>query len=142
MNKHRVFKQHTQLQGNRVLDMDDNVYKYRRMVIDSIYRVNNLLKSKGLKRLPRQEVRILSDTGRCGGMANLGGNIVTVPMNTIRRGQDYVYRIVLHELVHSVYGYVHPETDCPLMDANTLTIQDTSLDTLETVFLTYAVSRM
>lgn len=98
--------------GHHEMKMDDSVYQLRRQVIRIIYKVNDLLADHGLDALPRIQVRIVD--GGCGtaGFARMGRNAVWIPKETI--GKDYLYRVVLHELLHAVLATEH-DLNCKLM---------------------------
>lgn len=66
--------------------------------------------------LPRIEVRIV-DGGKdeiCG-YAYLSSNVVHINKKYAKKGDNFLYHLVLHEVVHAVTGFRHDE-DCYLMN--------------------------
>ncbi len=93
--------------GGRLLDMNGNTYAMRKEVMSVIYQVLR----KGYN-IPRVEVRVVSTNTDAAAYAYLGMNIVH--MNERYTGHKLFVQIVLHELVHAVFG-VGEVVGCPLM---------------------------
>lgn len=90
--------------------MNDEVYKQRRQVINVIYD----LKNHGIN-IPRIDVRIGEDKKHYVlGKGRLNDNIIWITPKALNRGENYLYHTVLHELVHTIFGYGHNAT-CHLM---------------------------
>ena len=92
--------------------MNDEVYKQRRQVINVIYD----LKNHGIN-IPRIDVRIGEDKKESVlGKGRLNDNIIWITPKALNKGENYLYHTVLHELVHTIFGYGHSRT-CHLMKA-------------------------
>lgn len=94
--------------------MDKDVYALRKQVMNLIYEVKNLVPN-----LPRIDVRIGEATAKhfgTLGVARLNQNIIWITKDAINKGTDFLRMTVLHELVHTVYGFGHDE-ECPLMES-------------------------
>ena len=93
--------------------MDKDVYALRRQVINILYDVKKMIPN-----FPRIDVRIGKD--KCGdgtlGTGRPNQNIIWITKDCINRGTDFLMNTVLHELVHTVYGFGHDER-CPLMES-------------------------
>lgn len=89
-------------------DMNADVYKLRRRVMEYIYRAKNLLGGQ----MPRITVRIV-DLGpeaviaRVLGLARRGENIIWIPEKTVNMNDLALHFIVFHELVHVIYNVGH-----------------------------------
>ena len=92
--------------------MDNEVYQLRKKVINIIYEVKNL----GLN-IPRVDVRI-GEHKKCNvlGLARLKDNIIWITKSAISKGDEHLRHIVLHELLHTIYGCEH-DSKCTLMNA-------------------------
>lgn len=97
------------------LKMNDETYKYRRLVMDVIYEAKAKLKEMGVD-LPRIEVRIAERDRKALGWAYLGEKIIYIPLQmfTVPRLKPYLRGVVLHEIVHATRGFKHDD-NCPLM---------------------------
>ena len=98
-------------------EMNNEVYKLRRKVINLIYEVKNKVEN-----FPRVEVRI--GESRCDktlGIASRGKRQVWITKEAIDMGDDALRNIVYHELVHAVFGFGHND-NCPLMQPSLKTI--------------------
>ena len=96
--------------GFKLTERSDERYQLRKRVMGMIY------KAKKLVELPRIEVRVV-DGGKdevCG-YAYLNSNIVHINKDYVNKSDEFLYHLVLHELVHSVTGFRHDE-DCYLMN--------------------------
>lgn len=85
--------------------MNNDVYKLRRQVINIIYRVKRLVPD-----LPRIEVRVCEDHEKYAGVAIMGKRQIFISESFVAS-----VPVVLHEILHAVYGQEHVE-GCPLMD--------------------------
>lgn len=96
--------------------MNSDVYKLRKQVIDLIYEV------KQSYDIPRIDVRI-GESKSCStlGIARLNDNIIWISEYTINKGIDFLRNVVYHELLHTIYGIGHNEK-CPLMQSRLDTI--------------------
>lgn len=90
------------------LQMDDEVYKLRRRVMDYIY------EAKEVCNLPRITVRVVKNCGEVKGVARMRDNIIWIPEGAISEDEYDLRHIVYHELLHAVYGVGHVDT-CELM---------------------------
>ncbi len=108
--------------------MDDSVYELRSKVMKVIYEA----KSRGFN-LPRVEVRIVSGGDACG-YAYLGKNIVH--MNEAYVNNPMLTQIVLHEIVHAVFG-VGETVGCRLMHCSKFWENKPSVDDAWQIFETY-----
>ena len=92
--------------------MSSEVYFYRCKVMNVIYD----LKHHGIF-IPRIDVRIGEDKNKSVlGKGRLNDNIIWITTKAINKGENYLYHTVLHELVHTVFGYGHTRT-CHLMSS-------------------------
>lgn len=105
--------------------MNNTVYQLKRDVINIIYDLKRLID------LPRITVRITDSSRDCLGLARLNDNIIWIPENTFNT--KYLYQVVLHEILHAVYGIEHDES-CLLMCPVVKTISNSKA--LE-IFLNY-----
>lgn len=102
---------------------NSETYKLRRRVIEVIYKANATLVESGLDRLPRLEVRIVTEgDGSFAGYAYVGNKILHIAENTTKwkRSEADFEHVILHEIVHAI-GYFHLE-GCPLMHEDWLEI--------------------
>ena len=94
--------------------MDKDVYALRRQVINILYEVKKVIPT-----FPRIDVRI--GKVKCGdgtlGVGKANQNIIWITKDCINRGTDFLRNTVLHELVHTVYGFGH-DKKWPLMEAS------------------------
>jgi len=98
-------------------EMNSEVYKLRRKVINLIYEVK-----KNIKDFPRIQVRIgVSRCQKTLGVASRGKCQVWITEEAINMGEDALRNIVYHELVHAVFGFGHDDK-CPLMQPTLKTI--------------------
>lgn len=108
-------------------DMNPEVYKLRRMVMEYIYEAKNLVKSELNIELPRQTIRIVDMTPQGAdsllGFATMGKNQIYIPEKTLSKEYSLKH-IVFHEILHSWLCVEHDETS-KLMSA-TLTSKMTS----------------
>jgi hypothetical protein len=117
--------------------MNESVYAERRVIIDLIYRVKNLLRTKGIQ-LPRIDVRIVdADRSKTTsiGRARMRDNIIWIPADSLVKYSKQQYQIVLHELLHAVWGVEHDQK-CLLMHTN---LQELTDSKAENIFLEYAI---
>ena len=90
--------------------MNGDVYKLRRQVLNIIYEVKNM----GLN-IPWIDVRIGEDKNcQILGKAKLKGNIIWITPQAINEGENHLRHVVLHELIHTIFGINHNEK-CHLM---------------------------
>lgn len=91
------------------LEMNEEVYKLRKKIIDIIY------EAKEIADLPYITVRV-TEPGikvvdgkkyEIGGQALLEGNILWIPDKIIDEDKDKLRMIVYHEILHAVYGVPH-----------------------------------
>ena len=87
--------------------MNDETYALRRKVIDCLYEIKN----RGYK-MPRVEVRIVTETKGATAYAYTGQNIIHVDEKWIN--QDIMIR-TLHEVGHAVFGLGRID-GCLMMD--------------------------
>ena len=100
--KNKTIKKH------RNLEMNSDTYKLRRKVIAIIYEAKRLVNT-----LPRIDVRITECEDRHTlGAARMLDRIIWIPKTTT--GRDCLRQVVLHEILHAVYGIKHNEK-CKLM---------------------------
>ena len=91
-------------------DMNDEVYKLRRQVINLIYEVK-----KEFLSFPRIEVRIgEARNHNVLGVAKLSKNQIWITDRVLNMSEDALRNVVFHEIVHAVTGFGHDEK-CPLM---------------------------
>jgi len=92
------------------LQMDPEVYKLRRTVIDLIY------EARELAPLPRITVRITEDdTFRHRmGVAGMNANIIRIPKSSTKISKKDLRAIVYHEILHAILGVPH-DNKCKLM---------------------------
>jgi len=88
--------------------MNNQVYQLKRNVINIIYDLKRYVN------LPRITVRITDKKDDLLGRARMNDNIIWIPENTFN--SKYLYQVVLHEILHAVYGIEHNEK-CELMSA-------------------------
>jgi len=88
--------------------MNNQVYQLKRDVINIIYDLKRYVN------LPRITVRITDNQDDLLGRARMNDNIIWIPENTFN--SKYLYQVVLHEILHAVYGIEHNES-CELMSA-------------------------
>ena len=86
--------------------INNNVYQLKRDVISIIYDLKRYVS------LPRITVRITDKHSNILGLARLKDNIIWIPDNTFN--SKYLYQVVLHEILHAVYGIEH-DNNCDLM---------------------------
>ena len=98
--------------------MDKDVYALRRQVINILYEVKKLIPN-----FPRIDVRVGKSKCSDGtlGVGRANQNIIWITKECINRGTDFLRNTVLHELVHTVYGFGHDER-CPLMESYAKTV--------------------
>ena len=111
--------------------MDRKVYKERRLIIDQIYRINDLIAQAGLPPPPFVGVRICEKHSRIAGVARLGQDFIWIPESSLKLPPNQLKEVVLHELAHAVLGSEHDE-NCPLMGA---VIGNADIPELERAFL-------
>ena len=93
--------------------MSPETYKLKRAVLDIIY------KAKRMTQLPWIEVKVGDATAgnqATLGLAKLRANKLWITEKAINYGLDKLTHVVLHEVLHAVYGKDHDES-CPLMSA-------------------------
>ena len=88
--------------------MNNQVYQLKRDVINIIYDLKRYVN------LPRITVRITDNQDNLLGRARMNDNVIWIPENTFN--SKYLYQVVLHEILHAVYGIEHNE-NCELMSA-------------------------
>ena len=88
--------------------MNNQVYQLKRDVINIIYDLKRYVN------LPRITVRITDNQDNLLGRARMNDNVIWIPENTFN--SKYLYQVVLHEILHAVYGIEHNEK-CELMSA-------------------------
>jgi len=88
--------------------MNNQVYQLKRDVINIIYDLKRYVN------LPRITVRITDNQDNLLGRARMNDNVIWIPENTFN--SKYLYQVVLHEILHAVYGIEHNE-NCELMCA-------------------------
>jgi len=103
--------------------MNNEVYKMRRVIIEMIYTINNLLKSKGMDRMPHLKVRIAEHTECVNGWAILGRNEIYFPENRVYRNNNELFCTVVHECLHAIWGIEHND-GCWLMTGKATTERD------------------
>lgn len=86
--------------------MNNQVYQLKRNVINIIYDLKRYVN------LPRITVRVTDNQDNLLGRARMNDNIIWIPENTFN--SKYLYQVVLHEILHAVYGIEHNEK-CELM---------------------------
>ena len=111
--------------------MDKKVYKERRLIIDQIYRINDLISKAGLPPPPFVGVRVCEKHSRIAGVARLSKNFIWITEDSLKLPPNKLREVVLHELAHAVLGSEHDE-NCPLMGA---ILGDTDIPELERAFL-------
>jgi hypothetical protein len=93
--------------------MSPETYKLKRAVVDIIY------KAKRMTQLPWIEVKVGDATAgneATLGLAKLRANQLWITEKAINYGSEKLTHVVLHEVLHAVYGKDHDES-CPLMSA-------------------------
>ena len=87
------------------LEMNDEVYKLRRKVMDIIY------DAKKMASLPRITVRITEedDNNDIIGLARMKDNIIWISQDAIEEPKIDLRRTVYHEILHAVFGVPHKE---------------------------------
>ena len=86
--------------------MNNQVYQLKRNVINIIYDLKRYVN------LPRITVRVTDNQDNLLGRARMNDNIIWIPENTFN--SKYLYQVVLHEILHAVYGIKH-DNNCDLM---------------------------
>ena len=86
--------------------MNNQVYQLKRNVINIIYDLKRYVN------LPRITVRVTDNQDNLLGRARMNDNIIWIPENTFN--SKYLYQVVLHEILHAVYGIEH-DNNCDLM---------------------------
>jgi len=120
--KNVITKRHT----NRKMNPD--TYKLRREVINIIYQAKNLLKGN----MERVDVRITDCSDeRVLGTARMNGKMIWIPASSVKESKLRLRHIVLHELLHTLYGIGHIEK-CRLMSS---TIKNTTTRQQDHLFL-------
>ena len=104
--------------GSELLKMNSSTYALRRKVIDVIYQINDWCREADLPRLPRIEVRIVTecectDKGKIAGYAYTGNLIIHIPTDTLDFTELKFQHVVFHEVLHAI-GFPHKDK-CPLM---------------------------
>lgn len=113
--------------SSKLKTMDKSVYKERRKIIDIIYS----LKNEGIK-LPRIEVRIVtSKNNSICGYAYMNKNIIHIVDAYLE--SDFLYQVVLHEILHATKGIEHNE-NCDLMASH---VRNISSKKALSIFKTY-----
>ena len=93
--------------------MSPETYKLKRAVLDIIY------KAKRMTQLPWIQVKVGDATAGNDatlGLAKLRANKLWITEKAINYGSEKLTHVVLHEVLHAVYGKEHDES-CPLMSA-------------------------
>ena len=93
--------------------MSPETYKLKRAVLDIIY------KAKRMTQLPWIQVKVGDATAGNDatlGLAKLRANKLWITEKAINYGPEKLTHVVLHEVLHAVYGKDHDES-CPLMAA-------------------------
>ena len=93
--------------------MSPETYKLKRAVLNIIY------KAKRMTQLPWIQVKVGDATAgneATLGLAKLRANKLWITEKAINYGLDKLTHVVLHEVLHAVYGKDHDES-CPLMSA-------------------------
>jgi Fe-S oxidoreductase len=85
-------------------EMNQDVYKLRREVINLIYEAKRLAGN-----LPRIEVRVTEDKGKTLGCAAMGGRVIWITESFVASRAT-----VFHEILHAVKAQPHV-VGCPLM---------------------------
>lgn len=117
MRRTRALK-NTAARGGKMLKMDDNVYAMRRKVMDELYNI----KRRGY-RIPRIEVRIVSENTDACAYAYLGQNIIHFNKKYINVKR--FTQVVLHEIVHATFG-IGEVVGCRLMHCTEFWLNDCS----------------
>ena len=90
--------------------MTNEVYKLRKKVINVLYELKNMGYS-----LPRIDVRIgQSKHYNTLALARLNDNIMWISERAIEQKENNFYHTILHELIHTIYGWGHDEK-CHIM---------------------------
>ena len=100
-------------------EMNSDVYKLRRQVIELIYEAK-----RGGVNLPRISVRIGEQKLKHKnvlGVATMSGNQMWITKDAIDLGIDALRNVVFHEIAHAVFNVQHDES-CPLMQSSLITI--------------------
>ena len=100
-------------------EMNADVYKLRRQVIELIYEAK-----RGGVNLPRISVRIGEQKlnhKNVLGCAKMNGNQMWITKDAIDLGIDALRNVVFHEIAHAVFNVQHDES-CPLMQSSLITI--------------------
>lgn len=97
--------------GQKNLEMNDQVFAFRRKVIALVYEANKLVPN-----LPRVEVRIVENEGNTLGVAHMGVKHISIMRSVVADNDDILRHVVFHELVHTLFGVRHNKK-CPLMKA-------------------------
>lgn len=105
--------------------MNNQVYQLKRDVINIIYDLKRHVN------LPRITVRITDKHHNVLGRARLNDNVIWIPENTFNT--KYLYQVVLHEILHAVYGIQH-NNKCKLMHE---VVQNVSNKEALKIFLDY-----
>lgn len=111
------------------LDMNKQVYKLRRNVMELIYEAKAVVPT-----LPRISVRITEKDYTINGVGRMNDCIIWIPANSAGRTKDQLRRTVFHEILHAAYGVEHVD-GCKLMGPvyNNISKQDA-----EKLFAKYA----
>lgn len=97
--------------------MNPEVYKVRREAMQYVYDAKKLLQKKLDVDMPRVTIRITDLTTPESillGSARMGGKIVWIPEDTVKKYRKFLKEIVYHELLHAVFGVPH-DPSCDLM---------------------------
>jgi Zn-dependent peptidase ImmA (M78 family) len=104
--------------GCELRDMNRDTYRLRKNVMSIIYEAKNMIKNIDGFRLPRVEVRIVSQppcrNKKVFGYAYLGKNIIHIREDVAKHDHFSIYHTVYHELVHALFNKDHNK-ECPLM---------------------------
>lgn len=118
--------------GAKNLEMSRDVYKLRRQVMKIIYQAHDIAGY----RLDRVDVRVTTDNDNFAGLATLGEKVIWINEKYISSNSIILKRIVLHELVHAIFGVAHID-GCLLMDADCFKFRATEKQ-IEDKFREYA----
>lgn len=127
--KRRVKRNHDKCSYHQNKDMNSDVYKLRRKVMDIIYEARKLINND----MHRITVRITEcDLPHILGTARLNCNIIWIPSRTC--SDKRLRHVVYHELCHALWGVEHDES-CKLM--NPIIDKACSKKTCQDLFIKY-----